>query len=112
MAEELRRYRFGPLERRGLVGSLRPAQAAVLAASLTAGVVAMRVVPGGAGMLTALGIALASVAFCFWPVAGRSAQEWLPVAFRFFARRVSGKHCHLSRAPQSGGTQKPGARPE
>jgi hypothetical protein len=112
MAEEVRRYRFGPLERRGLVGSLRPAQAGVLAVSLTAGVVAMRVVPGGAGMLTALGIVLASVTFCFWPVAGRSAQEWLPVAFRFLARRLNGKHRHLSGAPQSGATQRPGARPE
>src|ERR671922_238585 len=35
MAEDARRHRFGPLERRGLVGSLRPAQVVVLAAKVS-----------------------------------------------------------------------------
>ena len=102
MAEpEPRRYRFGPLERRGLVGSLRPVQVFVLAASLTAGVLAMRLLTG-AGVLVALVLVLAALAFCFWPVAGRSAEEWLPIAGRFVARRVGGRNRRLSRAPQEG----------
>jgi len=41
LAEDARRYRFGPLERRGLVGSLRPLQVFVLAGAMTLGVVLM-----------------------------------------------------------------------
>ena len=39
---ESQRYRFGPLERRGVIGSLRPAQVTLIAASLTGGVILMR----------------------------------------------------------------------
>jgi hypothetical protein len=99
---ELPRYRFGPLERRGLVGSLRPAQVIVLATSLTAGVIAMRLLTGGAGLLVALALVLTAVAFCFWPVAGRSAEEWLPIASRFLARHAGGRSRRLSAAPQQG----------
>src|SRR5215207_5408743 len=102
MAENLRRYRFGPLERRGLVGSLRPVQVFALAASLTAGVLSMRLLSGGVGVLAALGVVVAALAFCFWPIAGRSAEEWLPIAGRFALRRARGRHRHHSAAPQTG----------
>src|SRR5215217_4227501 len=55
---EHRRYRFGPLERRGLIGSLRPAQVLVIAASLTVGVILMRALTGGTGVVAALVLAL------------------------------------------------------
>jgi hypothetical protein len=102
MAEDARRHRFGPLERRGLVGSLRPTQVVVLAASLTIAVFLLRLLPSGVGALAAIGLVLASLGFCFWPVAGRSAEEWLPVAGRFVARRALGRNRCLSSAPQSG----------
>ena len=84
MAEDARRYRFGPLERRGLVGSLRPAQVFVIAGSLGGGVILMRALPG-VGFALALALVLAALSFCFWPIAGRAAEEWLPVAGRFAA---------------------------
>src|SRR5688500_4089099 len=102
MAEDARRYRFGPLERRGLVGSLRPVQVLVLAVSLTAGVVLMRLLPRGGGVLSALGPVPAAIAFCCWPVGGRSAEAWLPCAGRFAARRLRGRLRRLSDAPQAG----------
>ncbi len=83
MAEELRRYRFGPLERRGLIGSLRPAQVLVIAASLDRRRHPDARAAGGAGVLAALALVLAALAFCFWPIAGRSAEEWLPVVGRY-----------------------------
>ncbi len=46
---EMRRYRFGPLERRGLIGSLRATQVIPMAVSLAAAVVLMRALPGGGG---------------------------------------------------------------
>src|ERR671937_297254 len=42
---ETRRYRFGPLERRGLIGSLRATQVIPMAVSLAAAVVLMRTLP-------------------------------------------------------------------
>jgi hypothetical protein len=112
VAEDVRRYRFGPLERRGLVGSLRPLQVVVLAASLTAGVVLMRLLPSGAGVLSAVGLVLLSLAFCFWPIAGRSAHSWLPIVGCFATRRARGLHRHLSGAPQGGVTVQSAGRPE
>ena len=112
MTENARRYRFGPLERRGLVGSLRPLQTFVLAASLAAGVILMRLLPSGVGVLAAIALVLVALVFCFWPVAGRSADEWLPVIGRFMTRRASGGHLHLSAAPQAGITVAPGREPQ
>ena len=77
---EIRRYRFGPLERRGLIGSLRATQVIPMAASLAAAVVLMRTLPSGAGLFAALVLFLAVASFCFWPLNGRSAEEWLPIA--------------------------------
>jgi len=110
--EGVRRYRFGPLERRGLIGSLRPLQVLVIAASLLGAVILMRTLPPGPGVFAALAVVLAAVAFCFWPIAGRSAGEWLPVAGRFGARRLRGRHRRFSAAPQAGARVRESGRPE
>jgi hypothetical protein len=106
------RYRFGPLERRGLIGSLRPPQVFAIAAALTGAVVLMRAVAGGAALVSALVLPLAAVAFCFWPISGRSAEEWLPIVGRHVARRVRGRHVFLSPAPQAGARAQLDGRPE
>jgi hypothetical protein len=110
--EEVRRYRFGPLERRGLIGSLRPGQVLAVAASLLAAVVLMRSVTGGAGLLAALVLVVAAAAFCFWPIAGRSAEEWLPVVGRYGSRRATGRHRYRSAAPLAGVSVSGADRPE
>src|SRR4051812_20944229 len=102
MAHEFRRYRFGPLERRGLVGSLRPSQVAALATALVIAVVAMRAAPTGAGIVVALVVVGLVAAACFWPVVGRSAEEWAPIAARHAWRLTRGRHRHRSAAPTSG----------
>src|SRR6266511_3311170 len=112
MAEDVRRHRFGPLERRGLVGSLRPAQVVVLAGSLTTGVFLLRLLPSGVGALVAIGLVVASLGFCFWPIAGRSAESWLPIVGRFALRRTRGRHHHFSAAPQAGVRAQPDSRPQ
>jgi len=100
--EEQRRYRFGPLERRGLIGSLRPAQVVVIGASLAGAVVLMRSLAGGAGVFGGFVLVLAAGVFCFWPVAGRSAEEWLPIAGRHAKRRMTGANLYRSISPQLG----------
>jgi hypothetical protein len=109
---EARRYRFGPLERRGLIGSLRPAQVLIIAGALLAAVVLMRLLPAGAGIFAGLGLVLAAAAVCFWPIATRSAEEWLPIAARHGARRLRRAHRQRSGAPQAGVTIDQSGRPE
>src|ERR1044072_2716119 len=108
---EQRRYRFGPLERRGLIGSLRPAQVGVIAICLVVGVILMRALTGGLGLGAAFLIALLAVAFCFWPIEGRSLEEWTPVVYRHFSRRVRGRHLRLSPTPHAGPRLEAGRRP-
>lgn len=110
--EELRRYRFGPLERRGLIGSLRPAQVGVIAVSLAGAVVLMRTLSGGAGVFAGFLLVLAAAGFCFWPIAGRSSEEWLPIAVRHGRQRATGRDRHRSSSPQSGVQIRDGGRPE
>src|ERR671923_2777741 len=109
---EIRRYRFGPLERRGLIGSLRATQVIPMALSLAVAVVLMRTLPGGAGVFAALGIVLAVAVICFWPLSGRSAEEWLPIAAAHVWRRANGRHRQLSEAPTAGAHLNESGRPE
>ena len=113
MADEgFRRYRFGPLERRGLIGSLRPVQVIVIAASLFVAIVLMRVLPPGPGVFSALAVVLVALAVCFWPIGGRSVEEWLPVTSRFAMRRLRGRLRHLSASPLAGVSVDASGRPE
>jgi hypothetical protein len=111
-AGEHQRYRFGPLERRGLIGSLRPPQVVLIAGSLTAGVLLMRSLPGGMGVASALALALLTVTFCFWPVAGRSAEAWLPIVARHALARTLGSYIRCSPAPLGGTRLAADGRPE
>jgi hypothetical protein len=109
---ELRRYRFGPLERRGLIGSLRATQVIPVAVSLAGAVVLMRILPAGAGLFAAFGVVLAVGAFCFWPWGGRSPEEWLPIAAAHSRRRILGRTRLLSSAPLAGVRMHEPGRPE
>ena len=106
------RYRFGPLERTGLIGSLRPTQVIIIAVSLTAGVILMRTLSSGAGVVSALALALLAAGLCFWPINGRSVEEWLPIVTKHAWRHVRGRHIQLSPAPQAGARLAPDGRPE
>ena len=80
----------------------RVTQVIPMAVSLAAAVVLMRALPGGGGVIVALGLVLAVAAFCFWPLSGRSAEEWLPIAAAHIWRRANGRHRQLSEAPDGG----------
>jgi hypothetical protein len=85
-----------------VIGSLRPAQVAVIAFCLVVGVILMRALTGGLGLFGAFVLALVAIAFCFWPVEGRSLEEWMPVVYRHVSRRVRGRHVQFSASPQAG----------
>jgi hypothetical protein len=95
-----RRYRFGPLERRALLGPLRGDQVAVLGVAALVGLVFVFATESVIGVLLALmliGLAALSI---FVPFQGRTAAEWIPVAVRFGLRKRGGDY--RSNAPGVG----------
>jgi hypothetical protein len=96
------RYRFGPLERRGWIGALRPGQLAILAAAVFLTILAVQALKSGLGL--ALGVLILSFGalLTFVPLYGRPLNEWVPVIGVFMARRATGRHRFRSRAPEAG----------
>jgi len=76
------RYRFGPLERRGLVAGWRGGQIATVGTGLVAAVLVLRADSSLSGALVALGLVGTAVAAATWPVGGRTVEEWAPDALR------------------------------
>jgi hypothetical protein len=95
-------YRFGPLERRGLLGPVRLGQAAVLAAGLVVAVGIVDRSPTAGGVIAAtLAFGLA-VTLAVLPIGRRTAEEWMPVAIAFALRRLSGGVRFGASAPTAG----------
>jgi len=95
-------YRFGPLERRGLLGGVRAGQAAALAVGLLVAMLAIDSVPaigGAVAGLLALGLAAALATL---RIGGRTADEWAPVVGGYAARRVGRRSAFRSTAPRAG----------
>ena len=76
------RYRFGPLERRGLVAGWRGGQIGVVAIALVVGVGVLRASPSPVGVVGALAALAVGVGVATWPISGRTAEEWAPDALR------------------------------
>jgi hypothetical protein len=81
------RYRFGPRERGGALAGWRAGQIVTVAVGLIFGVLVLRWQPNVAGVAAALGILGLYGALATVPVAGRTGDEWVPVAVCFEARR-------------------------
>jgi len=76
------RYRFGPLERRGLVAGWRGGQIAAVATGLVVAVGVLRARPSAAGAAVAFLAVAVGVGTATWPVGGRTTEEWAPDAAR------------------------------
>ena len=90
MATDVRRYRFPPLERRGLLAGLTGAQLALLGSGCVIAVLVLRSAPTAAGLLLATAVVAGAGACACWTVAGRPAGAWAPVALGWWWRRVTG----------------------
>ncbi|MGO8870668.1 MAG: SCO6880 family protein [Acidimicrobiales bacterium] len=77
------RYRFPPLERRGVIAGWRGGQIAAVAAGLVIAMAAVRSQPSVEGVAAALTGVAAAVAVAFWPVRGRTGEQWLPLVVRW-----------------------------
>lgn len=103
MSEQVR-YRFGPLERRGLLFGLRGAQVVVLLVGLVSSLIVVRTL-GNSGILPGAALFIITVAGVFWPVGGRTVEQWTPVAARYLWRVVRRERRFVSTAPLLGRTR-------
>ncbi len=102
MSDSRMSYRFGPLERRGILGPVRAGQAGVLAAGALLAIAVIDHAPTAAGAFLATALFAASVLSAVAPVGGRTTEEWAPVAAAFAVRRVRGQGRFRSPLPVQG----------
>ncbi len=95
------RYRFGPLERRGLIAGWRGGQIASVATGLVLGVLALRSTPSAGGVLGAMTCVGIAVAVACWPIGGRTGEQWLPLVVRWLLAATRGR-VQLNDAPRAG----------
>ncbi|MDQ1442782.1 MAG: hypothetical protein QOG97_3010 [Acidimicrobiaceae bacterium] len=102
MTTEGGRYRFPPLERRGLIAGISGTQLAVAAGGCMVALAVLRVVPGPFGPLSAVSVVVATGAATCWNIAGRTPGGWVPIAASWLRRRTA--QPHRSDVPQVGTT--------
>jgi hypothetical protein len=102
MSDERLSYRFGPVERRGLLGQLRAGQVGVVAGGAVTGIAILDREPSAAGAFVGLAGLAMSLAVAFAPVGRRTAEEWTPVALSFALRWARRRLQFRSRAATAG----------
>jgi len=85
-----------------VIAGWRGGQIATVATSLVVGVVALRSSPSVPGVLVALVAVGGGVAFSFWPVLGRTGEQWLPLAVRWLWARASDGGRQYAPGPRRG----------
>ncbi len=95
-------YRFGPLERRGILGPVRGGQVALLAVGALGAIVILDQAPTATGALLATVLFGASCALALAPLGSRTLEEWAPVAAAFMFAHYSGRGAFRSPIPWRG----------
>jgi hypothetical protein len=111
VTEERLSYRFGPVERRGILGQVRGGQAAVVAAGAVGGILILDRAPSAAGAFAAVVTFGAALALAFVPLGRRTVEEWAPVALSHLARAARRRLSFRSRAPTGGMVAREHSRP-
>lgn len=102
MSGERLTYRFGPLEKRGLLGPFRAGQAGVLGLAAAVAVASLDLAPNGGGAVLSLLCLVGGVTVALVPLAGRTVEEWVPVALAFMLRRLLRQTTWVSPLPTRG----------
>ncbi len=102
MTETRLTYRFGPLERRGLLGPFRLGQAVLLTVGAVVAIASLDLAPNGTGAVLAVLAFALGVAAALVPVASRTLEEWAPIACAFGLRRARGQTGSISPVPTRG----------
>lgn len=104
-------YRFGPLEKRGLIAGWRGGQIAVVAAGIVAAIVVLH----GRPTTPRIALAVACVGLCtavaWWPLGGRTAEQWMPTVVRWGAAGVVGARARRAGVAGAGHCLGPDGRP-
>lgn len=79
-------YRFGPLERHGLLGSLTGSQGCLLVLGAALAVTSVDLLPPAAGVVLAIAPLAGVILVVVLPVAGRTADAWAGVLLAFTLR--------------------------
>jgi Putative type VII ESX secretion system translocon, EccE len=95
-------YRFGPVERRGILGQLRAGQVALVAAGAGVAILILDRQPTAGGAFLGVIAFGAAVVAAFAPVGRRTAEEWAPIALTFAWRRARGRGRFRSSVPSAG----------
>lgn len=96
------RYRFPPLERRGVIAGWRGGQIGAVAGALVVAVLVARARPSADGVLVAVTVVAGGVALATWPVAGRTGEQWLPLLVRWAWAGRTGDRRQLGVGPRHG----------
>jgi Putative type VII ESX secretion system translocon, EccE len=96
-------YRFGPLERRGILGPIRAGQAVLLALGALMAIAALDQLPTASGALLAMLLFASSCALALVPIGRRTLEEWAPLVAMFVGRKASGRARFRSALPLQGG---------
>lgn len=96
------RFRFGPLERRGLLIGLSLRQLVTLTGAAGVAVVVTAGAPTVVGVALAATAVVAGCAAAFVPIGGQTAVAWAPIALSMFAALLTGRPVHRSMAHVGG----------
>lgn len=102
MTYERLTYRFGPLERRGILGPIRAGQAAIVAIGALLAILVLDQAPTAAGALLATALFGSLVVLAVAPVGRRTAEEWAPIVAAFALSRILGGTRYRSSVPTHG----------
>jgi hypothetical protein len=102
VTEERLTYRFGPLERRGLLGPLRAGQALVLGLGTVAAIAVLDLAPTATGAVAACAVLATAIAVSLVPAGSRTLEEWAPIAAAYGVRRLTGRWRFRSAVPHGG----------
>jgi hypothetical protein len=102
LADERVRYRFGPLEQRGLIAGWRGGQVISVAGGLVVAMLSLRSHPTVGGVILALVFVSVGTAGACWPIRGRTGEQWLPIAARWVLDGLGGGRRRVADAPSVG----------
>jgi hypothetical protein len=103
-------YRFGPIERRGILGPVRLGQALVLGFGALLAILALDQSPTATGAIVATLLFGGSVLIAVTPIGARTIEQWAPVAIALGLRRVLGRTAFRSELPAAGLTARTRAK--
>ena len=102
MSSERLAYRFGPLERRGILGPVRAGQAVVLGGGGLIAIAILDTSPSATGAIAATLVFGLCTVLAVAPVGRRTAEEWAPIVGFYAIRRLRGAARFRSGAPTGG----------